>query len=172
VSVPVPASGSGSPPSGSSLTRRHAQTTNLFRKPLASSTVLVLWRSSSAVMCPITLMCASLARAGAVRVNSWSGRPSQAERNVGDKVEISRAVALSTLANSGSIASSLRSVAPGSVPVGSRTAQMSPSPLDRPVRIRLSIEGSAPVINRHTRSHELPFLALALSPTSTRNSFG
>ena len=41
-------------------------------------------------------MCASVAWAGAVRVKSASGRPSQAERSVGDKVEISRVVAFST----------------------------------------------------------------------------
>ena len=35
-------------------------------------------------------MCALVARAGAVRVRIASGRPSQAERSVGDRVEISR----------------------------------------------------------------------------------
>ena len=40
--------------------------------------------------------CAPVARAGAVRVSTASGRPSQAERSVGDSVEISREAALST----------------------------------------------------------------------------
>ena len=39
-------------------------------------------------------MCALVARAGAVRVRIASGRPSQAERSVGERVEISRADAL------------------------------------------------------------------------------
>ena len=38
---PVPFSGSGSPPSGSSRTRRTAAKMNLFRNPLAISTVVV-----------------------------------------------------------------------------------------------------------------------------------
>ena len=42
------------------------------------------------VMWPISEMCASVARAGAVRVSSCSGRPSHAERSVGESVEISR----------------------------------------------------------------------------------
>ena len=77
-------------------------------------------------------MCASVARAGAVRVSSASGRPSHAERRVGDSVESSRPVDFSTVANSGSITSSRLSTAPGSWPWGSRTVQISPSPLDRP----------------------------------------
>lgn len=36
-------------------------------------------------MWPITEMCASVARAGAVRVRIASGRPSQPERSVGDR---------------------------------------------------------------------------------------
>ncbi len=66
-----------------------------------------MWRRSSCwVMCPITAMCAVLARAGAVRVRIASGRPSHAERSVGERVEISRLAAFSTEANSGSITSS------------------------------------------------------------------
>jgi hypothetical protein len=57
-------------------------------------------------MCPISAMCAVLARAGAVRVRIASGRPSQPERKVGDKVEISRLEAFRALANSGSITNS------------------------------------------------------------------
>ena len=88
------------------------------------------------VMCPITETCAPVARAGAVRVRIANGRPSHAERSVGDKVEISRLTFFSTLANSGSITSSRRSLMPGSWPVGSRTEWISPSPEIRPVRIR------------------------------------
>ena len=80
-------------------------------------------------MWPISAMCGLVARAGAVRVRIASGRPSQAERSVGDRVEISRADVLRTLANSGSITSSRWSVMPGSCAVGSRTAQIRPSPL-------------------------------------------
>jgi hypothetical protein len=47
-------------------------------------------------MWPITLMCAVVARAGAVRVMSASGRPSQAERSAGKSVLMSRLVCLST----------------------------------------------------------------------------
>ena len=42
------------------------------------------------MMWPITAMCASVARAGAVRVRIASGRPSQAARSVGESVEMSR----------------------------------------------------------------------------------
>ena len=63
---------------------------NRFRNPLAISTVVVWRRSSVWVMCPMIEMCALVARAGAVRVSSASGRPSHAERSVGDSVEISR----------------------------------------------------------------------------------
>ena len=59
-------------------------------RPLASSTGLTWCWSSRLVMWPMTAMCASLARAGAVRVRIASGRPSQAERSVGDSVEMSR----------------------------------------------------------------------------------
>jgi hypothetical protein len=52
-------------------------------------------------MCPISAMCAVLARAGAVRVRIASGRPSQPERSVGDRVEISRPAAFCAEANSG-----------------------------------------------------------------------
>ena len=45
-------------------------------------------------MCPMIAMCASVARAGAVRVMIASGRPSQPERNVGERVDISRLAAL------------------------------------------------------------------------------
>ena len=66
-----------------------------------------MWRRSSCwVMWPITAMCALVARAGAVRVRIASGRPSQPERSVGERVEISRLAAFRTLANSGSITSS------------------------------------------------------------------
>jgi len=44
----------------------------------------------------ITLMCAAVARAGAVRVMSASGRLSQAERSAGKSVLMSRLVCLST----------------------------------------------------------------------------
>jgi hypothetical protein len=47
-------------------------------------------------MWPITLMCAAVARAGALRVMSASGRPSQAERSAGKSVLMSRLVCLST----------------------------------------------------------------------------
>jgi len=57
-------------------------------------------------MCPMIAMCAVLARAGLVRVRIASGRPSQPERNVAERVEISRLAALSAEANSGSITSS------------------------------------------------------------------
>ena len=58
------------------------------------------------MMCPISAMCALLARAGAVRVRIANGRASHAERNVGDKVEISRFEAFRVQANSGSITNS------------------------------------------------------------------
>jgi hypothetical protein len=58
------------------------------------------------VMWPIASMCASLARAGAVRVSSASGRPSQAQRSTGESALISRVVCLSTEPNSGSTTSS------------------------------------------------------------------
>ena len=58
-------------------------------------------------------MCASVARAGAVRVSSCNGRPSQAERSVGESVEISREAAFSALANSASNANSRRSLDAG-----------------------------------------------------------
>lgn len=99
---------------------------------------------------PISVMCAYVERAGAVRVRIASGRPSQAERSVGERVEISRLAAFSTLANSGSATSSRWSVMPGSWVVGSRTAQISPSPEDRPVKIRCSIVGSTAAISRRT----------------------
>ncbi len=63
-------------------------------------------------MWPMIEMCASVARAGAVRVRIANGRPSHAERNVGDRVEISRLTFLSTLTNSGSITNSRRSLDP------------------------------------------------------------
>ena len=94
--------------------------------------------------------CALVARAGAVRVNTASGRPSQAERRVGDSVEISRDAALSTDANSGSTTSSRLSAAPGSWPWGSRSVQISPSPLERPVDRREVKLGSASVISLAT----------------------
>ena len=81
-------------------------------------------------------MCALVAVAGAVRVSSASGRPSHAERSVGDSVEISRDVAFRTDANSGSTTSSRLSCAPGSCSWGSRTAQINPSPLESPVVTR------------------------------------
>jgi hypothetical protein len=117
---------------------------------LASSIVVAWRRSSSWVMWPITEMCAWVARAGAVRVRIASGRPSHAERRVGESVEISRLAALRTLANSGSITSNRWSVMPGSWAVGSRTAQISPSPEERPVRIRGSIDGSMAATSRRT----------------------
>jgi len=95
-------------------------------------------------------MCARVARAGAVRVRIASGRPSQALRSVGESVEISRAEALRTLENSGSMISSRWSLMPGSWLVGSRTAQIRPSPEDRPVRIRRSIVGSVSPISWRT----------------------
>ncbi len=69
--------------------------------------MLVVWRRSSCwVMCPITVMCAVLARAGLVRVRIASGRPSQPERSVGDSVESSRPAAFRADAYSGSITNS------------------------------------------------------------------
>jgi hypothetical protein len=59
-----------------------------LRNPLAISTVVVWRRSSVSVMCPMIEMCALVARAGAVRVSSASGRPSQAERSVGERREL------------------------------------------------------------------------------------
>ena len=123
---------------------------NRFRNPLAISTVVVWRRSSVWVMCPMIEMCALVARAGAVLVSSASGRPSQAERSVGDSVESSRPVDFSTVANSGSITSSRLSTAPGSGPCGSRTAQISPSPLERPVVSREVNAGSACASRRAT----------------------
>jgi hypothetical protein len=73
---------------------------------VASQLVLVRW--------PISAMCAWVERAGAVRVRIASGRPSQAQRSVGERVDISRAEALRGLANSGSITNSRWSVMPGS----------------------------------------------------------
>ena len=70
-----------------------------------------------------------LSARGAVRVSSCKGRPSQAERSVGDSVEISRPADRRTLTNSGSITSSRSIGVPGSWEVGSRTAHTSPSPL-------------------------------------------
>ena len=98
----------------------------------------------------MTTTCALVARAGAVRVRIASGRPSQAERSVGESVDISRLAAFSTEANSGSITSSRWSLMPESWAVGSRTAQISPSPLLRPVRIRGSIDGSTVARSRRT----------------------
>ena len=80
--------------------RRHATMRMRLRYPLASSIVVVWRRSSSWVMWPISAIWALVARAGAVRVRIASGRPSQPERSVGDRVEISRADAFRTLANS------------------------------------------------------------------------
>ena len=117
-------------------------------------------------------MCAPLALAGAVRVSSASARPSQAQRSTGDSVEISRVAAFSGEANSGSITSSRLSPVAGSVAVGSRTAQIRPSPEDRPVAMRAGSVGSARAIRRRTWSQEEPLRALAVSPTSTRNSLG
>jgi len=74
--------------------------------PLLSSRLVVWRRSSCWVMCPISAIWGLLARAGLVRVRIARGRPSQPERNVGDKVEISRLEAFSAEANSGSITSS------------------------------------------------------------------
>jgi hypothetical protein len=92
--------------------------------------MVVVWRASSVwVMWPMIAMCAWVAVAGAVLVSSASGRPSHAERSVGESVEISRDVAFRTDANSGSTTSSRLSCAPGSWSWGSRTAQISPSPL-------------------------------------------
>jgi hypothetical protein len=65
-------------------------------------------------MCPITAMCAAMALAGAVRVNSASDRPSHAQRSTGDSVEISRVADFSGDANSGSITNSLLSPPAGS----------------------------------------------------------
>ena len=51
--------------------------------------MLVVWRRSSCwVMCPITEMCAVLARAGLVRVRIANGRPSQPERMNGTQAHI------------------------------------------------------------------------------------
>ena len=76
--------------------------------------------------------------------------PLRAERSVGESVEISREEAFKTLANSGSMMSSRRSVMPGSWAVGSRTAQISPSPLESPVRVRCPIDGSTSAKSRRT----------------------
>lgn len=57
-------------------------------------------------MCPISAMCALLARAGLVRVRIAKGRPSQPDRRVGESVESSRAEAFNADANSDSITSS------------------------------------------------------------------
>ena len=99
-------------------------------KPLASSRLVVWRRSSCWVMCPMIAMCALVARAGAVRVRIASGRPSQAERSVGERVEISRLSCFSTLSELGldARAAACRGCR-GPGPVGSRTAQISPSPL-------------------------------------------
>ena len=101
---------------------------------MASSTVVVCRASSVWVMWPMIAMCALVAVAGAVLVSSASGRPSHADLSVGESVEISRDVAFRTDANSGSTTSSRLSCAPGSWSWGSRTAQISPSPLERPGR--------------------------------------
>jgi hypothetical protein len=73
-------SGSGSPSSGSSLTRLTAVKMNLLRNPLAVSTVVVWRRSSVWVMCPMIAMCALVARAGAVLVLKTRAR----RRRTGD----------------------------------------------------------------------------------------
>jgi hypothetical protein len=105
-------------------------------------------------MWPITATCGLLARAGAVRVRIANGRPSHAERRVGDSVEISRLALFSIDVNSGSITSSRWSLLPESWLVGSRTAQISPSPLERPVMIRGSIDGSMSARSRRTWSQD------------------
>ena len=168
-SSPVPASGSGLPPSGSSLAAAGDRRMR-FRKPLASSTWLVWWRSSAWVMWPITAMCALVARAGAVRVRIASGRESQAERSVGESVEISRVALLSTLANSGSITSSRGSLCRG----------LGRSGRARPDQALAGGEaGQGPRLSRGRRwraaADVVPgraLRALALSPTRIMNSLG
>ena len=104
-----------------------------------------------AILAQLLVACGALIGRGAhFQVEATHHHPNQFVVLVGDSVEISRDAALSTDANSGSTISSRLSAAPGSWPAGSRSVQISPSPLERPVERREVKLGSASVISLAT----------------------
>ena len=127
----------------------------------------------------MTVTCGPVARAGLPFVIDCSVRASQASRRMGDSVLPGRSVIRSTLANSFSTTSRRLSATPASVvttafslalysPTWSRTAQIRPSPLDRPeARFSAAHAGATLDISSRTRDHEVPIRALAVSPTIT-----
>ena len=121
---------------------------------------------------PGTTTSPAAARARAIPKSVTFTTPSRvrAERSVGESVEISRAEALRTLENAGSMTSSRWSVWPGSPVVGSRTAQIRPSPEDRPVRIRRAVVGSSAAIRAAHGITSADLRALLESPTRSINS--
>ena len=124
-------------------------------------------------MWPMTAMWASVARAGAVRVSSWRGRPSQAARSTGERVLMSRPVALST---AGELGFDHQQAGVGGSGVGAVGVAHRP---DEPFAggqpdagASRQRPGSTAGEQPATWSQEDPLRALAESPTSTTNSLG
>ncbi len=110
----------------------------------------VAGRSPSCWTCSATVDLTGCSRGTGVLCVTFRCNVVHGRRSVGESVEISRPADFKTDANSGSSANSRRSLTPGSLVVGSRTAHTKPSPLLRPVRIRSAIVGSASQISRRT----------------------
>src|SRR5437667_300543 len=100
-----------------------------------------------------------------VRFGAGEDAAHDAGVGLGERVLMSLAMAFRTLANSASTTSRRGSLVPGSAPEGSRSAQMSPSPLESPLEVRVGKLGSALVMSAATWSQEEPLRALADSPT-------
>ena len=124
--------------------------------------------SSAAVICPMMLMCAFVARMLLERVMVPSVPLSHADRRIPPRVFPSRRARRSGVENSASTSKSLLSAGrAGSLsPAGlSATKLMRPSPVDRPSRIRSDHGPSASVIKSRTGVHEVPFLPVPVFPT-------
>ena len=111
-----------SPPNGRTLDRRTIVHRMRLADPFAMAVRSRTARSSSVVMCPTMLMCAPVARAGAVFVSADSSPRSHPSRTTAESVLPSRRMTAIARANSGSITISRLSLMPGSVSTRTRSA--------------------------------------------------
>jgi hypothetical protein len=138
------------------------------------------------VILPMRVMCASVAFVGEFLTMVLRGTPSHASRSVGLRVLPSRRITLNAAANSDCRITNRLSATPSSsivgsdspfLPVtflktGSRTALITPSPLDSPEVALLSQSGSMVRKNVSTGAFAEPLRPVDVEPTPQMNRLG